>query len=361
MKALFAIWIVALAFLTIGYGIRVGVDFSHSSILYKDDEEVILAVSHAGDSLWGVGWFLKYIADILVPITLAELASGFVLVLTGSTRLWNPSRIATLGLGLVFMVLDIAWFALLMRYYSKYYAYLTDPSPPRGTGAALESSSHTLEQLSGALDIMLWIATLPIVVYTAYVVHKAKAVPHLRNSTILLLTASLLNFIRMTAEMAITCTYYLRPDWRFRIIPLYVPYIVRPVLDCTPMFVLLILLFVIGIRKQRGLWSTQQPQPQQWAPGMQPYVVPVQPGQQQPMIWQGQPPLQGYYYPQQQMGQVGGGYPHAGYPVQQQPPQTGQVYPHQGYVQQPEVAPQTQQPPQVQEQKAPGVATTGVA
>jgi hypothetical protein len=185
------------------------------------------------------------------------------------------------------------------------------------------------------------------------------------QSAVLFLTAAILNFIRLTTEMAITATYGLSEVQKFA--PLYVPYIVRPVLDCIPMFVLLILLFVLGIRKRKGLWSSQAPQ--QLTPGA-PVMYAVPGGQpQQPMIWQGQPPQgqQQAYYPYPQQGypqqQPPSGYPHAGYPQAGYPPQQPvQGYPQQpmqGYPQQaPGAVPPVQQPQQVtQEPKAPAVAT----
>ena len=124
--------------------------------------------------------------------------------------------------------------------------------------------------------------------------------------------------------MAITVTYSLAP--KLTSTPVYVPYVVRPILDCIPMFVLLILLFTIGIRKQKGLWSTPQHQ-QQWPAGGVAYG-PGGPGSgQPPMIWQGQPCYP--YSPQQ----------YAGYALQQQPPPAGYPhagYPHSGYLQQPQ-------------------------
>ena len=127
----------------------------------------------------------------------------------------------------------------------------------------------------------------------------------------------------MTTQMAISATYTLATI--HRVSPIYVDLVVRPLLDALPMFVLLILLFIIGNRKQRGLWSTAQPQ---WGVAGITAAASYAPGgaapQQPPIIWQGQPY---YQYPQQQ--------PMAGYP--QQPPPAGYAYP--GY-------PQSGNPPQ---------------
>jgi len=130
----------------------------------------------------------------------------------------------------------------------------------------------------------------------------------------------------MTAEMAITATYYLplNPPEMER----YVTTVVRPVLDVIPMFVILVLLFVIGIRKQKGLWSTPVPQQQQYPVG----EGGLPPQQQLPMVWQGQQHVQ----PQGQFQTQ----PYYAYP--QYPVQNGS---------QPGMAPPAQQPMMAQQQK----------
>lgn len=125
-----------------------------------------------------------------------------------------------------------------------------------------------------------------------------------QQSGVLLLLTTILNFIRYTWNLAYAATWVLPED------PDYVPRavtIVQPMLDVWPLFILLVLLFVISIRKQKGLWSIHQPwmisQPT-FAPAMQPQgaFVPAQGGMYAapPPGYQGQP-MQYQQYPQQQM------------------------------------------------------------
>ncbi|KAK4452644.1 hypothetical protein QBC34DRAFT_293220 [Podospora aff. communis PSN243] len=357
LKAVFPFWILALTFITIGYGLGIWVSFANDSS-FDYDEDLIMGVARGADSVWGVGWLFKYIADALLLVTLAELGNGFLLCLTGANKFTKPVRYAALACAALFIILDIAWFGLLMQYYNALYAWLNGSGPAREAAAALDRDGLTLARLSGALDILLWLGCLPTVVYAGFVMHKAKAAPFLRNSAVLFLVATILNFIRLTTEMALTATYGLSEVQR--IAPLYVPYIVRPVLDCIPMFVLLILLFVLGMRKQKGLWSNQAPQ--QPAPGA-PVMYAVPGGQPQPMIWQGQPQgQQQAYYPPPQQGypqqQPPSGYPHNGYPQAGYPQQPVQGYPQQPVQGYPQQAPGAVPPGQ--EPKAPAVATAPV-
>jgi len=131
--------------------------------------------------MWGVAWLFKYVTDAILLVTFAELCSGFVLCITGANRLRRPILFTALGVAFVLLILETAWFGLLMKYDSVYWELRTTSSPAPGTLAALNRDEHTLDKLSGALDILLWLACLPTVGYASYVVHKAKALPHLRN------------------------------------------------------------------------------------------------------------------------------------------------------------------------------------
>lgn len=142
----------------------------------------------------------------------------------------------------------------------------------------------------------------------------------------ILLVASILNFIRRLWGLIYVAVWLLpgKPG------PLAID-IVDPILNVWIFFVVLVLLYVIGVRKAKGLWTIPQPwmrgaappaltgQPlppmSQWGQYPQ-QVVYVQPAPgymaqgQSGQGWQGQPQQGGYYYqqapPQQQ-------------PLQQQP------------------------------------------
>lgn len=128
----------------------------------------------------------------------------------------------------------------------------------------------------------------------------------------------------MTTELALAATYTLAA-----IPPVpehYVYTIVLPILNFIPMFVILVMLFTMAIRKTKGLWSTgihsvpPLPPTAGAFPAVAPYGVAPAP------IWQGPPPQghpQSYYgAPPPQMvmamapGQAGAPAPAYGYPLQ---------------------------------------------
>lgn len=121
--------------------------------------------------------------------------------------------------------------------------------------------------------------------------------------------------------------------------------IIDPLLSVWPLFVLLVLLFVLGIRRRKGLWTTQQNWMNGAAPGQPPYppgglYAPPLPQ----MGYQGQYPGQPMQYPPQ--------YP----PQYQQQPPMGGAYPQQ-YGPHEVSAPHVQDPRLAAQELPPGLPT----
>jgi hypothetical protein len=174
---------------------------------------------------------------------------------------------------------------------------------------------------------------------------KKERLTCVKQPAVLLLVATVLDFVRLTALMGVEIQAYLVRPLRYT--PSYLFGIIYPFFDSVFMFIALVLLFALAIRKHRGLWSKPQPEwsypapgivyvpammavpvgaPPPGAPGgvvMQPQQLPQQPAQnlpaylqvaqqkqQQEMMQQQQQQYgqqyvapQGYYYPPQQQQQ----------------------------------------------------------
>ena len=169
----------SLVFLTVSYALRLWLNLVTEDRYIDINYSVILAVDHAGVALWATGWLFKYLADILLLVTLAELGSGFLLCLTGATRFRKPIRFVALGVAALLFILDIAWFGIVTKFYNSYYARPADSFSDFDFD--IETDILTMDRLAGSIDILLWIACLPVVGFASYVVHQARGVVHLRN------------------------------------------------------------------------------------------------------------------------------------------------------------------------------------
>lgn len=169
----------SLVFLTISYALRLWLTLVSRGGYIDVNDSVILAVDHANVACWTTGWLFKYLADILLLVTLAELGSGFLLCLTGATRFRKPIRFVALGVAALLFILDIAWFGIVTKFYNSYFAYLADSFSDFDFD--IDADILTMDRLAGSIDILLWIACLPAVGFASYVVHQARGVVHLRN------------------------------------------------------------------------------------------------------------------------------------------------------------------------------------
>ncbi|KAL1984537.1 hypothetical protein VTN96DRAFT_9037 [Rasamsonia emersonii] len=113
---------------------------------------------------------------------------------------------------------------------------------------------YTVDRLTAAFGILLWVTSVAVLAFSIFVMVKCSANIILRNSAVLFLVTGILFLLRNTWDLAYDATWLLPK----RITPEYT-IVVDGVLDAWVTFVLLVLVFVIGCRKQRGLWSTQQP------------------------------------------------------------------------------------------------------
>ncbi|KAK0708571.1 hypothetical protein B0H67DRAFT_590614 [Lasiosphaeris hirsuta] len=325
IKAVYPFWILCLVLHTISFSLRLWtylVEYDSGIFSSRSDFTTISqAIAQASDRFDDVAKLFNYLATILLLITFFELGNGFQLCLSGGTppTPHKSVRYAVLSFALIVLTLAIAYLGIGEQFYTTYYDYLAVDGVDSAIEAKLANEANTSNRLGAAVDILLWIASLPAIGYASLVVHKTKTHPLLRNPAILLLTSTTLASLRLLCLMVITAQYFLGTVF----IPPYVTLTVGPLFDSVCTFVELVLLFTLAVRKQKGLWSAQPPQwaaPPVWLPSMGVPPPPGQPG----MVWHGQPgyqqqpqPQPYYYYPpQQQMG---------GYPQ----PQQGGVYSHQ--------------------------------
>ena len=178
MKALFPIYIVSLIFLTVGQIIIVYLIYGDSSIgstLFRD-------LDNAGNHLQSVGSFLLSVADILLLVTFAELASGFLLCVKGKP-LAKPARISILASAGLLFILSIVMVGLSSKAITASYDYLKTSSRNRTSAmrAARDQDILNANRMIGAFAVLLWIASLPILGLISWVVHEVRNARHLRN------------------------------------------------------------------------------------------------------------------------------------------------------------------------------------
>ncbi|KAH8695154.1 hypothetical protein BGW36DRAFT_382207 [Talaromyces proteolyticus] len=275
----------------------------------EQDDETNNLLSDLQYRVYSVGYLFQVVADILTVCCLVELGNGLLLsVKQQRTAFQTVLRYVAIGVGSLIFVLSLAQFSIDNVQYTNYFNYLNhrlthydyggDTTAPTFDYASFDHSLTIALDLSVTCDVLLLVTTAATLGYAAYVLHQCRSCPGLRNSTVLFLVATILSLLRYSWAIAIDTAWEL-PNVTM---PLVYADIVDPIINIWTFFVILVLLFVIGRRKQDGVWSTPQQwmspdimsqpggqPPQQW---MNPDIVPQYVEQPpQPVIWQSQQPI----------------------------------------------------------------------
>ncbi|KAB5566290.1 hypothetical protein GE09DRAFT_732016 [Coniochaeta sp. 2T2.1] len=316
MKLVFPSYILALLLYVVAGGLYIYIVpwlLDDSSAYYADyDEDTMLTVYNIEVRVSSVGQFFDDVATALLLISIVEIANGFLYAKAGAVRtgLQKGVRWATISFSGVVVVLSIAHLGLTNSAWGKYFDYR---SGRRSDGmyfaiGDFDRDLRTIRQITAAVVVLFWVATLAMISFAGYVVHRVKDLEFKRSSAVILLVATILLFVRYTWQLVYVATWILPENSSGT--PLAIN-AVDPILTAWIMFVILVLLFVIGIRKQKGLWTTEQ----RWMNMPPPHVTPGQGGgwsqgagvyPPQPVYQQYPPQQYAYAVPQQQPEQQQG-------------------------------------------------------
>lgn len=361
LKAVFPVWILGSLLVLIASAVQLWLQF---------DADISGSTYYAGqravEHVYATANFLLQLADIFLFITFVELAGGYMFCLKNpheTSRARRFGRFSILAWSVVLFAMVLSVFALRHSFVVSY-PDLYEPNAYDGDDyLAIFNAQVTKLRMEGAVRILLWLTSIPMVGLASLTVHKAKNHQLLHGGSVLFLVTTILDFIRLTINMAIFTQGYLSQLARAVTIGTgiepAVDLIVEPFFNFTIMFVILVMLFALAIRKANGLWSRPHPE---WAyPGMAvvhtvhypPGQVPVGMVPGQPQYMQQQQPAQGLpaylqvaQQQQQQQGQGQQGYYYYPQPGQQQPQQMQQQQPQQP---QPVYQQQTQEQPKTTE------------
>ncbi|KAK3312997.1 hypothetical protein B0H66DRAFT_644124 [Apodospora peruviana] len=272
LKAVFPIKILSLIMYLIGDALFLSIpipgaygpyDMSHfAASLYRLQALQYIAI---------LGLLFRNIADVLLLVTFAELASGVSICLHGGLEKKGAApfskvrvgRYAAYAIVFVLFLLAIVYFGIKTEFSARYYKWhdeileMADENGIVNNPPPMPIPARSTDHLYSAINILLWVSLLPIIGYGSYVVHKARkpGFSHLRNSAVLLLTATLLDFAHLFTNVIIVAYYYV--PRKSPPSPIYLT-VILPILNTVPTFIALVLLFVMVTRKgDNGLWATR--------------------------------------------------------------------------------------------------------
>ncbi|KAK3995318.1 hypothetical protein QBC44DRAFT_284603 [Cladorrhinum sp. PSN332] len=354
MKIVYPLWLLSSFLYAVQAGLAIWYDQDiPDNYMYNPMLQVNLEQwqFHLGE----VALLLARVADISLLITFIEIASGFILCLNQGKPAPSRKRLRyiTFAFAFALFALSVILFSLRTSHFLGAFNAQRALGPyhqtdrPEIDWVARWNTYLMLWRFDRAQRFLIWIASLPTLVYVSYVTHQTRVNRLLRKFISPLLACAILNLLRL-----LTIAFWYPPeDLRY---VSFIIIIVGSFVNYVVMFIILIILFCIGFRKSKGLWST----PQKWnttmpskinvittAPGMSPYPPTTQEAIQQPqpqpgMTWQAQqqtrPPSYNPQHHQQQQASF----------EQQQPQQQQQQQPPLYYPQTQSEYQQQAQPPQ---------------
>lgn len=243
------------------------------SRLSRAELEYITLLNHRSGM---AGYALEGVTVALILFTFVELGNGFMYALSGErTTRQRIFRYLSVIPTLALIAIPLAY---AIRYSILYTWYIGDRS---ASYSYYYDQIYALRRLNLAYAILTWIFTLPTVAYAAVAVHFWKTQPSVRGIAIQFLIATILMFIRATYQLIEAAlvgldVYYDLPK---------ATYYLSSIFSYPTLGVAVVLLFVIAIRKKKGLWSTWN----QFQGGIEAGAQPVQQyGGGQPAGWQPQ-------------------------------------------------------------------------
>ncbi|KAL2266013.1 hypothetical protein VTJ83DRAFT_5365 [Remersonia thermophila] len=279
LKAAYPFFILSLLLWTICSGLNLWSWIDHSVFSTGAGERLYRAINHMN----GVGELLNNVGDILLFVALYEFTRGLMIGFTGNAQqnyAWKAGRMAILAWGFTLLAISVACFGVAQNFSSTSQLWYTSDDPDF---ARARDQRLLITRLYISLEILLWLTATPITILVSVVYYRRiKGNLALKKLGSLLLDAAILNAIRHGVCTSIDIRYHLSDSSTTTNtntdVPLIVTLIVKPLFDNLFIFIVLVLLFALVMRKPYGLSSSQaQPEWDQPSVAYAPLHPPQQP------------------------------------------------------------------------------------
>jgi hypothetical protein len=129
--------------------------------------------------LFDVQWLIESTGNIILAICIVDLGLSFLYVWNRHRKGHNIILGLTAGLGVLLFVMSIGHFAKSEAWLTNYYNGASDSDYNVSPGYL--APPYSLNQLNGAFDIILWIASLAILGFAIYVFIISRKMTQLRK------------------------------------------------------------------------------------------------------------------------------------------------------------------------------------
>ncbi|KAH7235629.1 hypothetical protein BKA59DRAFT_444744 [Fusarium tricinctum] len=224
---------------------------------HNDDDEsdhfghTVQGLSISLQSIQVVFHFFDMITDILVMIMLLRLSTGILIAHSSRNNTFGKKlRLVSYGAAFILGVLTLTVLGLRIRYICE---------ALYGDYEIAQDCALQNRQIRFTFNVLIFVVSLAVVARAAMVKRQSKADRSLSWCSTMLVVASVVWLLRTTFNMAIFAAennlsnIYGDPKYEFANL------ILEVVFGIWPQFIVLCIVFAMGLAKEKGIWSRQQP------------------------------------------------------------------------------------------------------
>ncbi|KAG6009011.1 hypothetical protein E4U21_003342 [Claviceps maximensis] len=213
----------------------------------RDD---ISAIIRSERYLSFAGNLFEHSVDIFFVLILVELGNGLMYTLEGQSRPYQLRlRYAAYVTIIVLICIVLAYFGQPASAWVAYW----NSSENNASYVQLTQSLKVVSKIGASFYIPSWAVSICQIVYASFVVYKHKAGVATRQVALLYLIITILDFVRWTLFVVLYARWILPSadnPWWWNLVDALGNTWLR--------FMQLVLLLIIGMRRRKGIWTTQQ-------------------------------------------------------------------------------------------------------
>ncbi|KAM0191017.1 hypothetical protein ACHAPA_002830 [Fusarium lateritium] len=235
------------------YAVRIALDQLWLHRAYDESDafgDALQGLSISTASIRIVLEFFDMITDILVMIMLLHLSTGILVAQSGRTNtVGKKLRLTSYGAAAILGVLTLTVLGLQIRYICE---------GLYGDFEIAEDCAIQGRQIRFGFNVLMIVISLAVVARAVMVKRQLKADKSLSWCSTMLVAASVVWLLRTTFSMAFmaatTNLSYLYQDPEYKL----ANFILEVVFGIWPQFIVLCIVFAMGLAKEKGIWSRQR-------------------------------------------------------------------------------------------------------
>ncbi|KAH7120584.1 hypothetical protein EDB81DRAFT_766637 [Dactylonectria macrodidyma] len=211
---------------------------------------------HKGLIVIIISLVFSMIANVLLLFSLVELGNGLMFMLKQQrSKSQKIMRYSALSLAVVMFILQIAILPLMLKYLPMTWRAFGDEYGDYSYANEMYKGLRNIQHLGLTYEVLNLVTAIGVLIYASTVMHAYRTEKSTRGCAIAFLIMAILFFIRAMWLLVYRVSYiYMHEDFRIgteTMLGIFFNY--------WPYTAILLILFFVALKKQGGVWTTEQP------------------------------------------------------------------------------------------------------